>query len=69
MPRASALVTPSHLPQYFFPGSLTHGFVHSGHGNSHFWRNVSFSAALLPPLGNKTFGAIRLAEALPNRKH
>jgi hypothetical protein len=54
-----ALITPPHLRQYLFPCPLTHGFVHSGHGNSHFWRNVSFSPALPPVPGNKTFGAIR----------
>jgi len=53
------LITPSQLRQYFYSCPLTHGFVHPGHGNSHFWRNVSFFR-LLPPLpGNKTFGAIR----------
>src|SRR5256885_13472173 len=29
------------------------------HGNSHFWRNVSFFPSLHPLPGNKTFGAIR----------
>jgi hypothetical protein len=38
---------------------LTHCFIHSAHGNIHFWRNVSFSPFLTPLPGNKTSGAIR----------
>src|SRR5713226_8267871 len=56
---AGALVSCSQLRQYFDSCPLTHGFVHSSQGNSHFWRNVSFPAALTPLPGNKTFGAIR----------
>src|SRR5713226_7255585 len=56
---AGALVSSSQLRQYFDSCPLTHGFVHSSQGNSHFWRNVSFPAALTPLPGNKTFGAIR----------
>src|SRR6266542_2399972 len=56
---ASALVTPPQLRQYLYSCPLAHRFVHFGHGNNHFWRNVSFSPALHLPPGNKTFGAIR----------
>jgi hypothetical protein len=35
--------------------------IHFCHGNSHFWRNVSFPASPPPSSGNKTFGAIRVA--------
>jgi hypothetical protein len=38
---------------------LTHPFIHSRHGNSHFWHNVSFLTLFTPLPGNKTFGAIR----------
>jgi hypothetical protein len=37
-----ALVTPPQLLQNLCPCPLTHVFIHSRHGNSHFWRNVSF---------------------------
>src|SRR6266568_5640877 len=53
------LITPSQLLQNLCPCRLTHRFIHSGHGNSHFWHNVSFSASLPPFPSNKTFGAIR----------
>jgi hypothetical protein len=36
--------------------------IHSCHGNSHFWRNVSFPDTLPPSSGNNTFGAIRRME-------
>src|SRR5260370_451436 len=45
--------------QRLYPGRLPHRFFYSRHGNSHFWRNVSFSGPLHPLPGNKTFGAIR----------
>src|SRR5207245_4043013 len=41
------------------PVSSDLSFYPFRHGNSHFWRNVSFSPPLHPLPGNKTFGAIR----------
>jgi hypothetical protein len=57
--RARVLIPPPQPLQNFFPCLFTHRFIHSGHGNNHFWRNVSFSASLPPLPGNNTFGAIR----------
>src|SRR6266704_1855096 len=56
---AGTLVTPPQLLQDLLPCRLTHCFIHSRHGNSHFWHNVSFPLSLTPLPGNKTFGAIR----------
>src|SRR5439155_26054085 len=52
-------IPPPQLRQNFLPCLLAHGFVHSGQGNSHFWRNESFCPSSPPLPGNKTFGAIR----------
>src|SRR5438045_9694012 len=57
---AGTLVTPPQLLQDLLPCRLTHCFIHSRHGNSHFWHNVSFPLSLTPLPGNKTFGAIRM---------
>jgi len=54
--RTGIPVTPPQLLQNLFPCRLPHGFVHSGHGNSYFWRNVSFHPSSPPLPGNKTFG-------------
>src|ERR1043165_634838 len=59
MLRPGAQVAPPHLLQNLFPCRLAHAFVHSSHGNSYFWHNVSFLQPLPPLPGNKTFGAIR----------
>src|SRR5216684_1422062 len=56
---AGTLITPPQLLQDLVPCSPTYHFIHSRHGNSHFWHNVSFSPSLHPLPGNKTFGAIR----------
>src|SRR6266481_3364612 len=56
---AGTLITPPQLLQDLLPCRLIYHFIHSRHGNSHFWRNVSFSPSLQPLPGNKTFGAIR----------
>src|SRR5713101_4672873 len=56
---AGTLITPPQLLQDLVPCRPTYHFIHSRHGNSHFWRNVSFSPSLQPLPGNKTFGAIR----------
>jgi hypothetical protein len=60
--QSGALIPPIEFVQYFFPCPLIHHFIHSGQGNSHFWRNVSFLPSFLPLPGNKTFGAIRRLE-------
>src|SRR5216683_1500303 len=57
---AGTLITPPQLLQDLVPCRPTYHFIHSRHGNSHFWRNVSFFPSLHPLPGNKTFGAIRL---------
>src|ERR1044071_3228831 len=56
---SGALITPPQLLQALVPCPPTYHFIHSRHGNSHFWRNVSFFPSLHPLSGNKTFGAIR----------
>src|SRR6266567_8822309 len=63
---AGTLVTPPQLLQDLLPCRLTHCFIHSRHGNSHFWHNVSFPLSLTPLPGNKTSGAIRGLEGFPN---
>src|SRR5438034_5986340 len=59
---AGTLITPPQLLQDLVPCRPTYHFIHSRHGNSHFWRNVSFFPSLHPLPGNKTFGAIREEE-------
>jgi len=44
----SALVTPPQLRQNFNSCPFTHAFIHSGHGNSHFWRNSANPAPTFP---------------------
>jgi hypothetical protein len=46
--------------QQFHSGLLTHGFVPSGHGNTHFWRNDPFSQLSRPASGKQTFVSIRI---------
>jgi hypothetical protein len=58
--QARAFVPLPQLAQHFLSGLLTHGFVHSGHGNTHFWRNDLFYQLSRPASGNKTFVSIRI---------